>query len=174
MFAAVASLAAAACATRAPAGGSAPGGWFSYGPATPVKNGCPAGSVIVDVSPPDSPAEVRLAVFDATGRPAVVQQAADIFAQRGLQVIEPVRTTTDVVPEQAVLRYGPRTVGDAWYVRSYLRAPQRDEFDPTRADDVVDVVLGKAFGALATITEVNQAIAQAGMPVAPPGTCAQP
>jgi hypothetical protein len=115
--------------------------------------------------------EVRLSVFNASGVPGVGQQVFDEFRSREFQMV----TLTDPYPgeymEVAVIRYGPRAVGAAWLVAAYFREPAKD-FDIHRADDTVDVILGKAFQQLNTTTEVNQAIAAAGRPTAPPGTCA--
>jgi len=142
-------------------------------PATPHIP-CPAGSVPVDLSLPSDRSEVKLRVLNGTGVPDTAEFVGTGLAQFGYQVVE----TRDVVgaadfPEVAVLRFGPRAVGEAWLVKSNFPDPVRLEFDPQREDDVVDVVVGRAFQFLSTTTEVNQAIAQAGQPTAPAGGCAQ-
>ncbi len=75
------------------------------------------------------------------------------------------------VTKVAALRYGPKAVGAAWLLRAYFLNQADPQFDTKRTDDVVDVVIGTAFKQLATTTEVNQALAQLGDPVLPPGTC---
>jgi hypothetical protein len=128
--------------------------------------------VPVDLSVPNKP-DVKLRVLNATGVPGTADFVAGGLTQSGYQVVE----TADMVgddnfPEVAVLRFGPRTVGAAWLAKSSFPDPVQLEFDPQRADDVVDVIVGKGFQFLNTATEVNQAIALAGKPTAPAGSCA--
>jgi hypothetical protein len=160
----LAALGAAACTSRAPA--SAPAG-----PA--VTGVCPSGLVPVDLSLPKQPADVKLRVLNATGVPGTADFVAGGLSQFGYQVVE----TADMVgeddfPEVAVLRFGPRTVGDAWLAKTSFPDPVRLDFDPQRSDDVVDVIVGKGFQFLNTTAEMNQAIAAAGKPTAPAGGCA--
>jgi hypothetical protein len=49
-----------------------------------------------------------------------------------------------------------------------------DDFQLTRTQDVVDVVLGEQYQQVATLTEANQATARLPFPTPPPGTCAIP
>jgi hypothetical protein len=163
-------LGTAACTGAGPNGAPTGGATTISVPPTP-QVACGDGSVPVDLIVP-TPAEVKLRVLNATGVPGTADFVAQGLAQFHYQVVE----TKDMVgdasfPEVAVLRFGPRAVGDAWLVRSNFPDPVRLEFDPQRADDVVDVVVGQGFQFLRTTTEVNQAIAAAGRPTVPAGGC---
>jgi hypothetical protein len=166
-------LGTAACTGAGPDAAPTGGATTISVPPTP-HTPCPAGSVPVDLSLPADRSDVRLRVLNGSGVPGTADFVAGGLAQFGYKVVE----TGDVVgdanfPEVAVLRFGPRGVGDAWLVKSNFPDPVRLQFEPQREDDAVDVVVGQAFQFLRTTTEVNQAVAQAGKPTAPAGGCAQ-
>lgn len=111
--------------------------------------------------------EVRVIDVDADRDEAV---ATDL-RNRGFTTTaggsEPAGTTR--AEAVATLRYGPRAVGKAAVLQAMLLNKADTQFDPARADVVVDLVVGRDFRQLATPTEVNQALAEAGEPTLPPG-----
>jgi hypothetical protein len=130
---------------------------------------CPDGFVPVRLTLPEV-SVVKLNVYNATTRVGLASQVGDNFANRNFQVLE--RDDYDSEVEAvAELHYGPATVGAAQLVGAYFLNEATRVFDIDREDDVVDVVLGSEFRQLATPTEVSQAIAAAGNPTPPPGTC---
>jgi hypothetical protein len=132
---------------------------------------CGKDAVVANIKLPE-PQDVKLNVFNATDKPGVATAVKDDFANRKFQVgktgNDPAKKAVDGV---AVVRYGPKVVGAAWLVNAYFLNQAKPEFDIKRTDDVIDVVIGPQFKQLATITEVNQSLAQKGNPVLPPGTC---
>lgn len=134
-----------------------------------VADRCPDDFVPVRLTLPEA-GEVKLNVYNATTRVGLATQVADNFANRNFQVLE--RDDYDSEIEGvAELHYGPATVGAAQLVGAYFLNEATRVFDIDREDDVVDVVLGSEFRQLATPTEVSQAIAAAGNPEPPAGTC---
>jgi hypothetical protein len=107
---------------------------------------------------PDSPAEVRVRVLNGG-------TAANELRERGFTVLTP----ADGPAGPTTLRYGPSAIGAAALLRAEVIGEATLRFDPTRADNTIDLTVGPAFGRLATPTEVNQALAAAGEPTAPPG-----
>jgi hypothetical protein len=141
-----------------------------------VASGCGKDAVVANIKLPE-PQDVKLNVFSAANKStATASDVASDFANRKFVVAnakdkkwpDPLKKNVDGV---AVLRYGPKAVGAEWLVRAYFLDEANNEFDIKRTDDVVDVVIGAKFKQLATITEVNQALAQLGNPTLPAGTC---
>jgi hypothetical protein len=130
---------------------------------------CQSGLVPADLRLPER-AEVFINVLNATG---VEGRERDVFVELGRRGFQMMSTTGGLNPYDgvALIRYGPRTVGAAWLLSGYFRGGARLEFDVDRAGDRLDLVLGTRFRDLATITEVNQALAALGRPTPPPGTC---
>jgi LytR cell envelope-related transcriptional attenuator len=139
------------------------------GPFAPA--GCPKDAIIADTRLPE-PSEVKINVYNATDHPGLANQVKIDFANRKFTVLN---TGNDPkgkrVDQVAVLRYGPKAVGAAWLLRAYFLDQAAREFDITRKDAVVDVVIGTQFKQLATVTEFHQALAQLGNPTLPEGTC---
>jgi hypothetical protein len=134
-----------------------------------VADQCPEDFVPVRLILPEA-SDVKLNVYNATTRIGLAGQVGDNFANRNFQVLE--RGDYDSEVEGvAELHYGPATVGAAQLVGAYFLNEATRVFDIDRDDDVVDVVLGSQFRQLATPTEVSQAIAAAGNPEPPAGTC---
>jgi hypothetical protein len=134
-----------------------------------VADRCPEDFVPVRLTLPEA-SEVKLNVYNATNRVGLAGQVADNFTNRNFQVLE--RDDHDSgVDAVAELHYGPAAVGAAQLVGAYFLNEATRVFDIDRADDEVDVVLGSQFRQLATPTEVSQAIAAAGNPLPPAGTC---
>ena len=132
---------------------------------------CGKDAVVADIKLPE-PQDVKLSVYNATDKPGVATAVKDDFANRKFQIgktgNDPAKKPVDSV---AVLRYGPKVIGAAWLVNAYFLNEAKAEFDIKRTDDVIDVVIGPKFKQLATFTEGNQALAQKGNPILPPGTC---
>ncbi len=137
---------------------------------------CGQGLVPVDLSLPVPP-DIKLNVYNGTDQPDLARHVANDFKARQF-IVDPEKAGNDPrgkrVDGVGMLRYGPKAVGAAWVVRSYLLNSATLDFDITRTDDVVDVVLGSGFKQLGTLTEVDQALTQAGPVKLPPGTCDAP
>ncbi|GAA1638670.1 sigma-70 family RNA polymerase sigma factor [Catellatospora bangladeshensis] len=140
-------------------------------PSPSLPAGCAPGQVPADLRLPDSESEVTVNVFNGTD---VVDLAANVRADLTNRRFA-VKTIGDIrgayADEVAVLRYGPKAVGDARLVEAYLLNGATTEFDLQRQTDDVDIVLGGQFKQLATPTEMRQAMAILGAPQLPPGTC---
>lgn len=113
---------------------------------------------------PASPADVRVRVVDGGASAGVADAAAAQLRARTFTVLD---ATTG--PEGATaLRYGPAAIGSAALLRAALHGEVTMQFDETRGDGTVDLVLGPAFTRLATTTELNQNLVTVGEPTAPP------
>jgi hypothetical protein len=130
---------------------------------------CPDGAVRVNASL-IRPEEIKVRVLNGTGQADFANQVNEEFKNRKFQVQKP-GNAKKVENEVAVLRYGPKTLGAGQLLRAYFLNRADFQFDPNRKDDVVDVIIGPDFQALATQTEVNQSIGELGEPSLPPGTC---
>jgi LytR cell envelope-related transcriptional attenuator len=139
---------------------------------THVGEQCPAGMVPVNLTLPERNKDVKLNVFNGTATVGLATKIGTEFANREFNVQKmqdaPGKKTYDTI---AQIRYGPRTVGAGWLMSAYFLGEADTFFDIKRKDDVVDVIIGTQFQQLATVTEVNQSIAQLGTPPLPPGTC---
>ena len=138
-----------------------------------VANGCPAGSVMADVSLPDNPDEVTLQVFNGTSQPGLAESVTIDFQNRRFKTKKPTENKKKF-KGVAQLRYGPAAVGKAHLLKAYFLAQAEPQYNPKRKGDVVDVVIGSQFRQLATTTEVNQSLVELGEPDVPPGACAAP
>ena len=135
-------------------------------------SGCAKDAVVANIRLPE-PQDVKINVYSAANKSsAVANDVTNDFKNRKFKVdkhgADPLKKAVDGV---AVLRYGPKMVGAAWLLRAYFLDEANTDFDIKRTDDSVDVIIGAKFKQLATITEVNQALAQLGNPTLPPGTC---
>ncbi|GIM89312.1 LytR C-terminal domain-containing protein [Paractinoplanes toevensis] len=119
------------------------------------------------VALPDSPDAVRIRVLDG-GAPAGLPgtTAAELRA-RSFTVVA-TGTSNDPAVGAATLSYGPTAIGAANLLRAVVQGQVTMRFDPERHDDTVDLALGPAFTRLTTTTELNQNLAAAGEPTAPP------
>jgi LytR cell envelope-related transcriptional attenuator len=119
----------------------------------------PAGPVVPCVlALPSDPSEVRVRL--------VAGVTATELRERGFTVLTAAGGATK---DPTTLRYGPAAIGSAVVLRAGLLDGATMVFDPARADNTIDLTLGPAFARLATPTEMNQALAAAGEPTAPPG-----
>ncbi|HLM04059.1 MAG TPA: LytR C-terminal domain-containing protein [Blastococcus sp.] len=115
----------------------------------------------VEAAPPSlEPAAITLRVFNATDTAGLAQSVATDLQGRGFAVEEIANDPSGrEVTGVGELRHGPLGTGAAEYVRLYL--PTAGDFPDTRATEVVDVVIGPEFTALATAEEVAAALAPA-------------
>jgi hypothetical protein len=134
-----------------------------------VATACQDGEVPANVELRE-PKDVKINVFNATDTQGLADSVATNFANRKFQVLKSGNDKKGI-DGVAVLRYGPKAVGSAHLLRAYFLDNAKTEYNPTRKDDVVDVVIGPKFQQLATTTEVNQSLAGLGTPQLPPGTC---
>jgi hypothetical protein len=161
-------VAGAVVATTAGIAATTPLGWPHQGAAAPQPTG--DGSAISCVlALPDSPATVQIRVLDG-GTPAGLPDAtaSQLRVRRFTVLADTAGSTGDHTAGAADLRYGPAAIGAAALLRAELHGDVAMRFDPDRQDKTVDLILGPAFTRLATPTEVNQALAAAGEPSAPP------
>jgi hypothetical protein len=134
--------------------------------------GCPQGYVLVNAKLPTDLKQVKIKVFNATSKTGLAETVGDSFAGRGFTVDKKKGNNPKAVNQVAVLRYGPKAVGSAWLLRAYFLNDATAEYDKTRQDDVVDVVVGTKYQQLATETEVKQSLSMLGNPTLPEGSCA--
>ena len=135
--------------------------------------GCPKGSVLADVSLPDTPGEVTLKVYNGTDTAGLGENVTEAFANRGFKTQKPAENKKKF-KGVAQLRYGPEAVGAAHLLKAYFLARAEPQYSPKRKGAVVDVVIGSEFQQLATTTEVNQSLVELGEPEVPPGACVAP
>lgn len=138
-----------------------------------VASGCPAGSVMANVTLPDNPDEVTVKVFNGTSITGLAESVTYDFANRNFKTQKPAENKKKF-KGVAQLRYGPAAVGAAHLLKAYFLAQAEPQYDPKRKGAVVDVVIGSQFQQLATTTEVNQSLVELGEPDVPPGACAAP
>jgi hypothetical protein len=131
---------------------------------------CPEGYRKADIRLREAK-DIKINIFNATDTPGLAGSVANDFRNRKFQVLKTGNADQDV-NEVAVLRYGPQGIGSSHLLRAYFLNEATPEYDPEREDDVVDVVIGRSFRQLATITEVNQGLAAIGQPKLHEGTCA--
>jgi hypothetical protein len=135
----------------------------------------PAGSAgcayPVDLSVPDSPGRVELRVLPGAGPAGQAAMAVQELGERGFTARETPGSdpAAEAAETAAVLRYGPGAIGASTLVRALIGGKAVMRFDPGRDGSAVDLVLGAGFRGLATPTEVNQALVEAGEPTPPPG-----
>ena len=109
------------------------------------------------VPPNLDPATIHLRVLNATDTAGLATTVKDSLVERGFIVDEvgndaSGRTVTGV----GELRHGPRGTDPAAFVRVYI--PNSTDFQDTRADATVDVVLGPEFTTLASAEDVTAAL----------------
>ncbi|MGC9666518.1 LytR C-terminal domain-containing protein [Planosporangium sp. 12N6] len=134
---------------------------------------CAKDAVRVDTHLADAE-NIQLNVYNATDKVGLAREIAMELKQRKFKV-DPEKANNDPLNKPvegvAVLRYGPKMVGAAWVVRSYFLNEAVGEFDPSRQDETIDVVLGPSFKKLATETEQRLALASVGRAELPKGSC---
>jgi hypothetical protein len=137
-------------------------------------SGCPAGAPMADIRLPNDPAVVKLKVYNGTSKADLAEQVINEFANRRFVVDPKPGKTKTKVEGVAEIRYGPDTVGKAQLLRAYFLAQSTMVYNAKRKGDVIDIIIGDKFQALATTTEVNQSLGAEGEPTLPPGACLKP
>ncbi len=137
-----------------------------------VGSRCPDGALRANLALP-RPKEVKIRVLNGTDNDDLGNRVSEDFKNRKFQTEKP-GDNEKVVEGIAQLRYGAKSVGAAHLLDAYFLGKAEPLFDPTRRDDIVDVIVGTRFQQLATQTEVNQSLVELGGPSPPPGTCAAP
>jgi hypothetical protein len=112
--------------------------------------------------------DVSVTVYNGASRPGLANNVAEELTARGFKVLKV--ASADRPYPQTLLRHGPEGLGAAWLLRAYF-LDARTDYVATQQGASVDVLLGASFVKVPTPPEVNQAIAQHGTPVPPPGTC---
>ncbi|BEL11957.1 hypothetical protein Q0Z83_101480 [Actinoplanes sichuanensis] len=134
---------------------------------------CPAGAPLADIRLPNDPAVVKIKVYNGTSKADLAEQVSNEFANRRFVVEKPGKSKTKV-EGVAEIRFGPDTVGKAQLLRAYFLAQSTMVYNAKRKGDVIDIIIGDKFQALATTTEVNQSLGAEGEPTLPPGACLKP
>lgn len=134
---------------------------------------CPPGMVQANVTLPGAADEVKLRVLNGTRTAGVAERASEEFKNRGFTTQPPAESKSRYA-KTAIVRYGPKAVGDAQWIRAFFLGEAVPQYDPKRTTDVIDIVIGDQYQQLATDTEVNQSMAQLSEPELPPGACAAP
>src|SRR3954467_1921217 len=130
---------------------------------------CRPGEVPVNLTLPATAADVRVSVLNATGRDGVAGAVATGLRNRHFQVVG--TGGADHAEGGVVIRFGPKALGKAWWLRAYYLDRADVRFDPKRSDDT-GVVVGGAEGAeLGREYDARHALADMGNPTPPPGTC---
>ncbi|MEU4558101.1 hypothetical protein AB0F72_06920 [Actinoplanes sp. NPDC023936] len=124
----------------------------------PASPGCAAP---VDLTLPDSSAGVAVRVLSGAADASRAEQAIKDIRVR----IPDARADTTAREELpsgtvAVIRYGPRAVGEAAFLDAMLLGQAEVIFVPSRADARLDLVVGPAYQQLATPTELNRALVE--------------
>jgi hypothetical protein len=111
-----------------------------------------------NAAPPSlDPATVHLRVLNATETAGLATTVGTSFTERGFVVDEVANDTSGrEVTGVGELRHGPRGTDPAAFVRVYI--PNSTDFQDTRADATVDVVLGPEFTTLASAEDVTAAL----------------
>ena len=116
---------------------------------------------------PNDPAEVKIRVLDGGAPVGLADTVAAQFRARKFDV-QVGTADQNASAGAAALRYGPAAIGAATVVRAEVHGEVAMRFDPGRRDATIDLTFGPAFTRLATATEINQSLALAGEPSAPP------
>jgi hypothetical protein len=138
---------------------------------------CPKGTVQVVVKPLPRENEIKLKLYNGTGREGAAITTAETLRHHGIKVA-PVNAGDKRKPTDAVAQiyFGPKAFGAAWVMRAYFSMTTKESagwmhFDPNEKSDVVTVVLGTRFRQLGGPTDMREAMAVLSQPTAPPGTC---
>jgi hypothetical protein len=144
----------------------------SQGDATDADS-CPDGAPVANITLPDDPDEVKVNVLNGTSTAGLADKVTNDFKNRGFIMGKPAEAKKKV-DGVAVIRYGPRGVGNAQLLKAYFLGEAKPEYNAKRTDDIVEVVVGANYLQLATSTEVNQSLVELGEPELPLGACAAP
>ncbi len=134
---------------------------------------CPPDVTRVNLTLPGDAAQVKLRILNGSRTAGAADRVSEELKNRGFQMQPPAESRSKVATV-AVVRYGPKTVGAAQWIRAHFLDEAEPQFSAARTTDVIDIVIGDRYRELATRTEVHQSLAQLGGPDLPPGTCADP
>jgi hypothetical protein len=114
-----------------------------------------------EAAPPSlDPASVSLRVFNATDEGGLAQAVAAEMQKRGFPVLEIANDPTDrEVTGVGEIRYGARGSDAAAFLAVIL--PGAGDYEDTRADAKVDLVIGPEFAGLTTPEDVAASLAPA-------------
>ncbi|SDT69769.1 LytR C-terminal domain-containing protein [Actinoplanes derwentensis] len=134
--------------------------------AGPTVSAPPVQGISCDLALPAAPGAVRVRVLDGGAADGLADDIATELRGRGFGVTDgpAAEEPADVI----VVTYGPTSVGAAHLLRAVVYGEATMRFDPDRRDRLVDLTIGPAFDRLATATELNQNLVEAGEPSAPP------
>jgi LytR cell envelope-related transcriptional attenuator len=135
--------------------------------------GCPEGAPLANVTLPADPKDVKIKVLNGTSTAGLAGKVSTDFKNRGFSMQRPDESGSKF-DRIAIIRYGPKAVGDAQLIKAYFLGKAKPEYDAKRADDIVEIIVGADYAQLATSTEVNQSLVELGEPEVPPGACAAP
>ena len=141
------------------------------GPA--VGESCPEGAPVADITLPDDPDEVKVKVLNGTSTAGLGDKVTNDFKNRGFIMEKPAESKSKY-DDIAIIRYGPKAVGNAQLLKAYFLGDAKPEYNAKRTDDIVEIVVGAGYLQLATSTEVNQSLIELGEPTPPPGACTAP
>jgi hypothetical protein len=136
-------------------------------------SGCPEGAPLADVTLPADPKDVKIKVLNGTSTAGLADKVSTDFKNRGFAMQKPGESKSKF-ERIAIIRYGPKAVGDAQLIKAYFLGRAKPEYNAKRTDDIVEIVVGASYAQLATSTEVNQSLVELGEPEVPPGACAAP
>ena len=122
------------------------------------------------------PSGVTLNVFNATARGGLAKSTADQLAGRGFKVARFANAPDSYnakIPQAALLVAGPAGEAAAREAGTQV-AGSTVRIDPKRKGSTVDLMIGNAFGKLATPTEAAKARVTAANPPPPTPTCTKP
>ncbi|XVV13279.1 LytR C-terminal domain-containing protein [Actinoplanes sp. CA-131856] len=141
-------------------------GWPQPQPSAPTADRPSIPAITCDLSLPSSPSDVQVRVLDGGASPTQLATVAAQLLNRTFTVLD--GTTGPHSDSPATLLYGPTSIGDAAVLRAVIQGETTMRFDPDRPDEAIDLILGPSFTRLATPTEMNQNLVNAGQPTAPP------
>ncbi|MEU8238716.1 hypothetical protein AB0C07_10755 [Actinoplanes missouriensis] len=124
----------------------------------PAAAGCAAP---VDLTMPDSSADIAVRVLSGAADATRAEQAINDIRVR-IPAARAGTTAREELPSGtvALIRYGPRAVGDAAFLDAMLLGQADVIFVPSRADTTLDLVVGPAYQQLATSTELNRGLVE--------------
>jgi hypothetical protein len=133
--------------------------------------------VQVVVKPLPKENQIKLKLYNGTGREGAAITTADTLRHHGIKVAA-VNKGDKKQPTDAVAQiyFGPKAFGAAWVMRAYFGLTSDESnawmhFDPNGKSDVVTIVLGTRFRQLGGPTDMRESMALLSQPTAPPGTC---
>lgn len=134
---------------------------------------CPKGSPLAVIKLPKEPEEVTVRILNGTDKPGLAETVTNDFKNRQFKT-QKAGEAKKKLDGVATITYGPKAVGKAQLLRAYFINDAKPLYDAKRANDVIDIVIGKQYQQLATTTEVNQSLTDIGNAKLPLGACLAP